>query len=226
MFKLLRTGRKIPQIGLGTWRAEDVEIEMAVKKALEIGYRHVDTATAYMNERAIGNVLSEWLKLGRVKREDLFICTKLPPIANRVGDVERYLRKSLSDLQLDYIDLYLIHTPFALPETAGPFLTDANGDCVLDTSSSLVEVWQKMEEMVDMGLVKNIGVSNFNEGQIKKILENSKIPPAVLQIEVHLYLQQSELIEFCQANEITVTAYSPLGSKGIGELYKMLLGTE
>lgn len=226
MFKLLRTGRKMPIIGLGTWRAPNDEVEKAVNLAFELGYRHLDAATAYMNEKAIGNVINQWLESGKVKRQDLFICTKLPPIANRSQDVERYLRNSLKDLQLDYVDLYLVHTPFALPETDGPFLTDANGDCVLDTKTSHRSVWQKMEEMVDLGLAKSIGLSNFNEEQIQRILDNCRIPPAVLQIEVHLYMQQHKLVEFCKSNEIAVTAYSPLGSKGIGELHKMLTGSE
>lgn len=216
----------MPQIGLGTWRAPDEEVERAVNLALEIGYRHIDAALVYFNEKAIGKVLNEWLTLGKVKREDLFICTKLPLTANRPKDVERYLRKSLADLQLDYIDLYLIHVPMAVPETDGPFLTDDEGLIIVDRDTSLTDVWYKMEEMVDLGLTKSIGLSNFNESQIQRILDDSRIPPAVLQIEVHLYMQQHDLVDFCKKNEIAVTAYSPLGSKGIGDLYKMLIGTE
>lgn len=216
----------MPMIGLGTWRAPNEEVERAVNLAFEIGYRHIDAATVYMNETAIGTVLDQWLRSGKVKREDLFVCTKLPPTANRPKDVERYLRNSLKDLQLDYVDLYLVHCPFTVPETDGLFLTDANGDCLLDTEPTQKEVWRKMEEMVDLGLTKNIGLSNFNEAQIQRILDDCRIPPAVLQIEVHLYMQQPELIEFCKKNDIAVTAYSPLGSKGIGELHKMLTGAE
>lgn len=226
MFKVLQSGAKMPKIGLGTWRAPNEEVEGALRLALDIGYRHIDTATAYMNEKAIGNVVHEYLESGRVTRDELFICTKLPPIANRPQDVERYLRNSLRDLQLDYVDLYLIHTPFAVPETNGPFLTDDNGDCIVDTDSKLIDVWHTMEEMVDLGLAKSIGVSNFNEAQVQRILNEGRIRPAVLQVEVHLYLQQHKLVEFCQKNDIAVTAYSPLGSKGIGALYKMLTGSE
>lgn len=226
MYKLLRSGCKVPKIGLGTWRAPNEELEKAVDTAFEVGYRHIDAATAYMNESAVGNVIGRWLSSGKLKREDLFVCTKLPPIANRPKDVERYLRNSLRDLQLDYVDLYLVHCPFSMPETDGPFLTDANGDCILDTESKQLEVWQKMEEMVDLGLTKTIGVSNFNEQQIQRILSNCRIRPEMLQIEVHLYMQQEKLVEFCQKNEIAVTAYSPLGSKGMEELHKMLTGSE
>lgn len=118
-----------------------------------------------------------------------------------------------------------MHTPFAVPEVNGPFLTDENGDCIVDTESKLHDVWRKMEEMVDLGLTKSIGVSNFNQSQIQRILDDCRIRPAVLQIEVHLYLQQHDLVEFCQKENILVTAYSPLGSKGIGDVFKML-GTE
>lgn len=226
MFKILRSGVKMPRIGLGTWRAPNEEVEQAVNLAFEIGYRHIDAATAYMNEAAIGNVISQWLQAGKMKREDLFICTKLPPIANRPRDVERYLRNSLRALQLDYVDLYLVHCPFAMPETDGPFLTDEDGNCILDTESTQVEVWKTMEEMVDLGLTKTIGVSNFNEEQIQRLLNNCRIRPEVLQIEVHLYLQQHKMVEFCKKNDIAVTAYSPLGSKGIADLHKMLTGSE
>lgn len=226
MSKVLNSGHAMPLIGLGSWRAPNEEIERAVNSAFEIGYRHIDTATAYLNEAAIGNVFAKWLKEGKVTREELFVCTKLPPIANRPNDVERYLRNSLRDLQLDFVDLYLVHTPFAVPETNGPFLTNEQGEVIVDEESSLLDVWRKMEEMVDLGLTRSIGVSNFNQSQIQRILDNCRIPPAVLQVEVHLYLQQQELVEFCQNNGITVTAYSPLGSKGIGELYKALLGEE
>lgn len=226
MFKILRNGQKMPKIGLGTWRAPNEEVEAAVNKAFEIGYRHIDAATAYMNEKAIGNVISSWLTSNKLKREDLFICTKLPPIANRPKDVERYLRNSLRDLQLDYVDLYLVHCPFSLPETDGQFLTDDSGNVILDLESKQLEVWQTMEEMVDKGLAKSIGVSNFNQAQIQRILDNSRIPPSVLQVEVQLYFQQYDLVSYCEKNQIAVTAYSPLGSKGIAELSKMLTGVE
>lgn len=221
----LNSGQNIPTIGLGTWRAPNEEVERAVTQALEIGYRHIDTATAYVNEKAIGNVLAEWLSSGKLNREDIFICTKLPPIANRERDVLRYLKQSLSDLQLDYVDLYLVHTPFAVPETTGPFLTDESGNCIVDTESKLEDVWRKMEELVDLGLTKSIGVSNFNQSQIQRILSGCRIRPSMLQIELHIYLQQHDLVEFCQNEGLAVTAYSPLGSKGIGDIYK-LLGAE
>lgn len=161
-----------------------------------------------------------------MSRQPQFICTKLPPIANRPKDVERYLRSSLNDLQLDYVDLYLVHTPFTVPETDGMFLTDEEGNCLLETDTDHLGVWKKMEDMVDLGLTKSIGVSNFNEEQIQRILNNCRIPPAVLQVEVHLYFQQHQLVEFCEKKNIAITAYSPLGSKGIGELHQMLTGSE
>lgn len=222
-YKVLPSGFKIPSVGLGTWRAPNEEIEKALNSALEIGYRHIDTAPVYMNEKAIGNVLKQWLSTGRLKRDELFVCTKLPPFGNRASTVEKYLRNSLDDLQLDYVDLYLIHTPFTVPETDGPFQADDDGNCVLDIAPKHVDTWRKMEEMVDLGLAKSIGLSNFNQSQIQRLLDNCRIQPANLQVEVHAYFQQYDLVEFCHRNNIVVTAYSPLGSKGIEALYQ---GTE
>lgn len=156
--------------------------------------------------------------------------------ANRASSVEKYLKKSLADLQLSYIDLYLIHCPFAMPDTDGDFHREANGDLVLDTETDHLVTWkvniflililqpqlcfyrlfvsQKLEEYVGAGLIKNIGISNFNQRQIQRILDNCTIRPACLQIELHVYLQQQELVDFCHANNIAVVAYSPLGSRG------------
>ena len=134
-------GDKMPAIGLGTWRAPDAEVESALNAALEVGYRHIDCAPVYGNEKVIGKVLSEWINSGRINRSDLFITTKLPPFGNRASDVEKCLKKSLADLQLDYLDLYLIHVPFAVPYTEGPFEKDENGDLVLSDTDH-VETWK------------------------------------------------------------------------------------
>uniref|UniRef100_A0A7G3B8T9 Putative voltage-gated shaker-like k+ channel subunit beta/kcnab n=1 Tax=Lutzomyia longipalpis TaxID=7200 RepID=A0A7G3B8T9_LUTLO len=216
----LSNGGEIPSVGLGTWRAPDDEVEAALETALKSGYRHIDAAPVYFNEPAIGRTLKRFLDSGELKREDLFICTKLPPQANRASCVEKFLRNSLESLQLDYVDLYLIHTPFSVPETDGDLLRDDNGDVILDMETNHVATWKRMEDMVTMGLTKAIGISNFNETQIQRLLDNCTIKPVCLQIEVHLYLQQHNLVEFCKKNNIVVTAYSPLGSRGIAELNK------
>uniref|UniRef100_A0A8D8I3W9 Alcohol dehydrogenase [NADP(+)] n=1 Tax=Culex pipiens TaxID=7175 RepID=A0A8D8I3W9_CULPI len=211
-------GTEMPALGFGTWRAPNEEVEKALNEALEAGYRHIDTAPVYLNEKTIGNVLKEWLDAGRLTREELFIVTKLPPHGTRAATVEKFLRRSLDDLQLEYVDLYHVHVPFTVPEVDGPFLMDDNGDIVLETTTDHVALWKAMEEVQRAGLARNIGLSNFNQRQIQRILDNCQIKPANLQIENHIYLQQPELVKFCKANGITVTAYSPLGSKGIEKL--------
>lgn len=221
-FLTLNNGMKMPALGIGTWRAPDNEVETALNHALEIGYRHIDCAPVYLNEKTIGRVLNKWLTSNKVKREDLFIVTKLPIYGNRASCVEKCLRKSLNDLQLSYVDLYLIHVPFGVPETDdGNFARDENDDIIFDKDINHVATWKKMEEMVNLGLTKSIGISNFNKRQVQRILDNSVIKPACLQIELHIYFQQNELVEFCKQNNIVVTAYSPLGSKGIANLNKM-----
>jgi len=221
---ILNNGEKMPILGLGTWRAEnEKELETALDAALEVGYRHIDCAHAYGNEHVIGRVLKSWLDSNKVKREELFITAKLPFYGNRPSTVEKYLKDSLSQLQLTYLDLYLIHTPFSIPEFQGPNIpTDSNGDIIFEKDTDHVAVWKKLEEFVDQGLIKSIGISNFNQKQVQRILDNARIKPACLQIEYHVYLQQKALIDFCKQNNVAVTAYSPLGSRGIRDFYKKL----
>ncbi|XP_011860324.1 PREDICTED: 1,5-anhydro-D-fructose reductase isoform X1 [Vollenhovia emeryi] len=211
----LPTGQKMPILGFGTWNASGEELEVALNAALEAGYRHIDTATVYENERYIGNVLKKWLDSGRIKRSDLFIVTKVPPSGNRPGDIKKWLERSLSNLQLSYLDLYLVHTPFAY-EDAGEVLHPFNdkGEIRIDTNTDHLEIWSVMEKQVLEGRTKAIGLSNFNIAQIKRILNNAKLPISNLQVELHVYFQQQELVKFCQNNDISVTAYAPLGTRG------------
>lgn len=137
----LKNGDKFPAVGLGTWRAPDIEVECALNTALEIGYRHIDCAPVYGNEKVIGKVFKEWINSGKIKREELFITTKLPVFGNRFEDVEKCLKKSLSDLEVDFIDLYLIHVPFAVPYTEGPFEFHENGD-VIQSETDHLKTWK------------------------------------------------------------------------------------
>nr|XP_014276893.1 1,5-anhydro-D-fructose reductase [Halyomorpha halys] len=206
---------KMPVIGLGTWQSHEREIGDAVAAAIEAGYRHIDTAYIYLNEEAIGNTLQKAFKDGKIKREDLFITTKLPNVGNRAEEVETFLKESLEYLQLDYVDLYLIHSPVGFVNDGTILPRDESGTLLLDLDTDIIELWKGMEAQVDAGRAKNIGLSNFNINQIQRILDNCRIPPANLQVELHIYFQQNELVSFCKKNGITVCAYAPLGSPNL-----------
>ncbi|KAL1509385.1 hypothetical protein ABEB36_004137 [Hypothenemus hampei] len=208
----LTDGHKLPPIGLGTFTiTNEQELETALDVALETGYRHIDTALFYRNEHIIGKVLKKWFNSGKLKREDVFVTTKLPG-CQPPEKVEFYVKKSLEDLQLDYIDLYLIHSPICFDIDSNlPF----NKMKLLP--SDLVATYKKMEELVERGLCKTIGISNFNQRQVKKILDNAKIIPATNQVELHIYLQQPELVKFCQDNGIVMVSYLTFGNPGLGK---------
>lgn len=142
-FLTLPNGFKMPALGLGTWRAPDAEVEAAIEAALEVGYRHFDCAPVYNNEKVIGRVFKQWLDSGKIKRSDLWVTTKLPPHGNRAATVEKFIKQSLADLQLEYLDLYLIHAPFAVPD-ASPWKRDDEGALILDTDINHVETWKVM----------------------------------------------------------------------------------
>ncbi|KAG8266038.1 hypothetical protein J6590_080383 [Homalodisca vitripennis] len=186
-------------------------LKKSLKAALEVGYRLIDTASMYKNEHLIGKMLKEWMDSGKLQREDIFITTKLPPQGNRPSDVRKNLEKQLKDLQVDYVNLYLIHHPVGFK----PDVTNVTGPDDLDMTTDLVALWKEMEKMVDAGLTKYIGLSNFNVKQISRILQNARIKPSNLQIELYLYQQSKELQELCRKHDITITSYSTLGSMGI-----------
>ncbi|KAK9511680.1 hypothetical protein O3M35_000297 [Rhynocoris fuscipes] len=213
---------KMPVLGLGTWQAKDDEIEKAIDAALEYGYRHIDTAYVYFNEIAIGKTLKKWLSSGKILREELFIVAKLPVIGNRPEHVEHFLKKSLDNLQLTYVDLYLIHLPVGLKLIADdiPFPKSESGKLLLDMETDHLALWKAMEKQVDEGRTRAIGLSNFNQKQIKRIADNCRIKPANIQVELHIYLQQKQLVNFCKENGITVCAYAPLGSASMIDFTK------
>ncbi|XP_050501673.1 1,5-anhydro-D-fructose reductase-like isoform X1 [Diabrotica virgifera virgifera] len=205
-------GHKIPSIGLGTFAVTDEkQLTDTLNKALEIGYRHIDTASAYNNEQLIGNVLKEWISSGKLKREDIFITTKLNSVDMYSNQVENAIKTSLQTLQLDYLDLYLIHNPIAMKHINGK---------PVPQPTDLISVWKKMEEQVDAGRAKTIGVSNFNITQIERIQKIARIQPVNLQVEIHAYFQQPELREFARKTNITVVAYSPFGSPGAKKFFE------
>lgn len=206
-----KDGGRMPIIGLGTWKSEPGKVKEAVKDAIEIGYRHIDCAAIYGNETEIGEALTECMEAGTVTREELWITSKLWNDSHRQEDVKSALEKSLSDLNLDYLDLYLIHWPVALEHgTAIPKKTE---DFIPLEEVPIIETWRGMEELKAEGLVRHIGVSNFSENKLVNLLAVASEMPEVNQVELHPYLQQQELVNFCQGENIIVTAYSPLGSQ-------------
>ncbi|ORX54507.1 Aldo/keto reductase [Hesseltinella vesiculosa] len=213
----LNTGAKIPTVGLGTWQATEPDaIYNAILTALKAGYRHIDTAFAYGNEVEVGRAIRDGLAQLELKREDIFVTTKLAPIQARPATVPQAFEKSLSDLGLDYVDLYLLHWPVALnPEPGVLIPLRADGSRDIDDQVAGFEVtWEAMEKLAATGKTKAIGVCNFAIPNLERLLTAAKIPPAVNQIELHPYLPQYKLLEYCASKGIHVTAYSPLGSSG------------
>lgn len=212
VFAVLRTGRKMPLIGLGTWKSEPGKVKQAVVWALQSGYRHIDCASIYGNEAEIGAALQEMLGTGKpLKREDVFITSKLWNTKHHPDDVEPSLLQSLKDLRLDYLDLYLIHWPYAFQRGDVPFPRAEDGTLLYD-HIDFKQTWAAMEKLVEKGLVRAIGLSNFNSRQIDDVMSVATIPPTVLQVEAHPYLSQGQLLAHCQERGLVLTAYSPLGS--------------
>jgi len=210
----LSNGVKIPMLGLGTWKSKSGEVAEAVSVAIACGYRHIDAAYLYGNEIEVGQGIQKKIADGTVKREEIFVTSKLWNSFHSSDQVLVNLKKSLEDLGLDYLDLYLIHWPTGFQENGldGPYYPkDASGK-TLYSEVDYLETWTMMEKAQEMGLVKAIGVSNFNIGQLERLQAVAKIQPVINQIESHPYLVNKKLIQFCQKNNIYVTAYSPLGS--------------
>ncbi|KKQ13231.1 MAG: Aldehyde reductase [Candidatus Nomurabacteria bacterium GW2011_GWE1_36_71] len=220
---ILNTGAIMPIIGLGTWKsAPDKAGEAVEYSLLESGYRHIDCAAIYRNEKEIGEAFIKVFGSGKVKREDIFITSKLWNSEHHKESVRKACERTLADLNLEYLDLYLMHWGVAIPYNDTPTdnplgrwneQLDENG-FLLTEKVSIRETWEAMEELVQAGLVKAIGVSNFTAPMLNDLISYAKVKPAVNQIELHAYLQQSELVEFCKYNNVVVTAYSPLGSPG------------
>ncbi len=208
----LNNGNSIPVLGLGTWKSEKNLVGDAIKFAItKAGYRHIDCASIYRNEPEIGEALKE--TFNSVKREEIFITSKLWNTEHRPEDVEKACKKTLVDLNIEYLDLYLMHWGVSFKK--GDNLEPLNKDGKALTDNVPVQAtWQAMEALVKKGLVRSIGVANFTVPMLIDLLSYAQIKPAINQVELHPYNSQEELINFCKYKEIAVTAYSPLGRQG------------
>lgn len=216
----------MPQIGFGLWKVAAEDCRATILEAARAGYRHFDCAADYGNEAAVGEGLAAAMDAGLCTREELWITSKLWNTYHAPEHVEAACRKSLKDLGLDYLDLYLIHFPIALEFV--PFETryppewihdpDADNPVMQRAAVPLHETWSAMEDLQDKGLVRQIGVCNYNSALIHDLMTYARIKPAVLQIEAHPYLTQEKLIRLAREYGIAVTAFSPLGALSYVEL--------
>lgn len=197
-------------LGLGTWKSEKGAVYQAVRDAIEVGYRHIDCAAIYFNEKEIGKALADAFKEGDVKREEMWITSKLWCNSHGNQYVKPALEKTLKDLQLDYLDLYLIHWPVVFKNHV--VFPEKADDLICLTKVPISLTWTSMEACVGEGLTRHIGVSNFSVKKLDGLMKNSRIKPEMNQIEMHPFLQQEAMLEYSQKNHIHLTAYSPLGS--------------
>jgi alcohol dehydrogenase (NADP+) len=204
-------GGRMPAIGFGTLIPDAATTISATRDALEAGYRHFDCAERYRNEREVGEALHAGLAGGAIAREEIFVTTKLWNTNHRPGRVEPAFEASIERLRLDYLDLYLIHTPFAFQPGEEQDPRDENGDVRYDKAVTLLDTWRAMEDLVDHGRCRAIGLSDISLNELLPLYESARIKPAAVQVEAHPYLPETELLEFCKEKEIVFLAFAPLG---------------
>jgi alcohol dehydrogenase (NADP+) len=201
----------IPALGFGTLIPDPAVTRTATRAALDAGFRHFDCAERYRNEREVGEALEQGLAANGVAREDIFVTTKLWNSNHRPERVEPAFKASLDRLRIEYLDLYLIHTPYAFQSGDEQDPRDQNGNVIYDKGVTLLDTWRAMENLVDHGKCRAIGLSDVGLNELLPIYESARIKPAVVQVESHPYLPETELLEFCKAKGIVLLAFAPLG---------------
>ncbi|EUB55280.1 Prostaglandin-E(2) 9-reductase [Echinococcus granulosus] len=215
---LLNSGHTIPQLAFGTFdaiRESKGNMTRAVEVAMSVGYHHFDCAMFYRNEKEVGAAIESSMRKYNVKREDIFVTSKLMCEKHAPEDVRKSCETSLANLGMQYLDLYLIHFPTSFKYKEGVEFDVHDPNSIVFECCKLEDTWKAMEELVSAGLVKSIGVSNFNKRQMEVILEACAIPPAVNQVEVNIHWLNTKLIEYCESRKIVVEGYAPLGSPGL-----------
>jgi diketogulonate reductase-like aldo/keto reductase len=201
----------IPALGFGTLIPDPVATKNATKAALDAGFRLLDTAERYQTEKEVGEAMQEVFKKGTIKREDVFVVTKLWNTNHRPECVKPAFEASLKKLQLDFVDLYLIHTPFAFQPGDEQDPRDANGNVIYDQGVTLLDTWRALEDLVNEGNCKAIGLSDVSVEQARNIAEAGRIKPAVVHVESHPYLPEWDLLNYCRKNGIVLQAFAALG---------------
>ena len=201
----------LPAAGFGTLIPDPVVTRQAVKNALEAGFRHFDCAERYRNEQAVGDAMQDVFKAGAIKRDDVFVTTKLWNTNHRPERVKPACEASCRRLRIDQVDCYVIHTPFAFRPGDEQDPRDEHGQVVYDTGVTLAETWRALEDLVDGGRCKSIGLSDVTLERLKEIVAMARIKPAVVQVESHPYLPEWDLLDFCREQGIVIQAFAPLG---------------
>jgi aldehyde reductase len=209
--KITNNSLHMPLLGFGTLIPDPALTISATRNALEAGFRHFDCAERYRNETEVGEALQAGLAAGGIDRKDIFVTTKLWNTNHRPDRVEAAFEGSLKRLRLDYLDLYLIHTPFAFQPGEEQDPRDQNGNVIYDRTVTLPDTWKAMESIVDSGRCRAIGLSDVGLKELVTIYEAARIKPAVVQVESHPYLPETELLEFCKEKDIVFLAFAPLG---------------
>jgi diketogulonate reductase-like aldo/keto reductase len=201
----------MPALGFGTLIPDPIATEQATTRALEVGFRHLDCSERYRNEQAVGNAMQKVFSAGTIQRPDVFVTTKLWNNNHRPERIKPAFEASRQRLRLDYVDCYLVHTPFAFQPGDEQDPRDERGQVIYDPGVTLAETWQALERLVDEGGCKAIGLSNVSVEQLQEIVDAARIKPAVVEVESHPYLPEWALLEYCQRHGIVLLAFAALG---------------